>query len=226
MTGIWVVEATEISCPFLVPGACPIRHRIVSARLLTDPKNRGNDTFFPWIPFSLLRRCGMLGREQKGTNIAQKIVWQFVRFFTGLNIGRLRLCWRRVRDKRRDRRQHDRDCARNGSGFHFASVQRNPEKKTSCLLYSSFTMTRMRANRGEFQIRRNRVTQSQGSSGLVNKFLGFRIPCGSNACLSLRCSSRTTFVVASGRQRFFARPIPCSPGYGNGVRSKRQRRCR
>ena len=31
-------------------------------------------------------------------------------------------------------------------------------------------MTRMRANRGEFQMRRNRVTQSQDSSGLVNKF--------------------------------------------------------
>ena len=176
MTGIWVVEATEISCPFLVPGACPIRHRIVSARLLTDPKNRGNDTFFPWIPFSRLRRCGMLGREQKGTNIAQKIVWQFVRFFTGLNIGRLRLCWRRVREKRRDRRQYGRDCVSNGSGFHFASAQRNPEKKTSCLLYSSFTMTRMRANRGEFQMRRNRVSQSQGSSGLVNKFSPIQDP--------------------------------------------------
>ena len=37
-------------------------------------------------------------------------------------------------------------------------------------------MTRMRANRGEFQIRRNRVTQSQGGSGLVNKFSPIQDP--------------------------------------------------
>ena len=37
-------------------------------------------------------------------------------------------------------------------------------------------MTRMRANRGEFQMRRNRVTQSQGSSGLVNKFSPIQDP--------------------------------------------------
>jgi len=37
-------------------------------------------------------------------------------------------------------------------------------------------MTRMRANRGEFQMRRNRVTHSQGSSGLVNKFSRIQDP--------------------------------------------------
>jgi hypothetical protein len=36
------------------------------------------------------------------------------------------------------------------------SAQRNAEKKTSCTFFiGSFTMTRMRADRGEFQMRRN-----------------------------------------------------------------------
>ena len=37
------------------------------------------------------------------------------------------------------------------------------------------------------------------------------MPCGSSACLTVRCSSRTSLETASGHQRFLARPMPCSP---------------
>jgi hypothetical protein len=101
--GIGVVKTTVVSGPIFVPGTRPIRDRIISARSLADPKDSCHDLFFPWITLSRLRRR-MFGREQKGTNIAEKVVWRFVRFFTGFDLGRLRLCGRRVCEKRGNRR--------------------------------------------------------------------------------------------------------------------------
>ena len=40
---------------------------------------------------------------------------------------------------------------------------------------------------------------------------GFKMPCGSRACFTVRCSSRASLETASGHQRFLARPMPCSP---------------
>src|SRR6266498_643356 len=42
-------------------------------------------------------------------------------------------------------------------------------------------------------------------------FPGFKMSFGSRICFSRRCRLRATSLVASGHQRFLARPIPCSP---------------
>ena len=118
--GIGIVKTPVVFGPIFVPGTRPIRDRIISARLFADPKDRCHDVFFPWIMLSRLRRCGMLGREQKGTNI-QKIIRQFVRFFTSLDLGGLRLRWCRVCEKRGNRRQQSRDRVSNGSRFHLVN---------------------------------------------------------------------------------------------------------
>jgi hypothetical protein len=111
-----------------------------------------------------------------------------------------------------------------GSGFHFASAQRNPEKKTSCLLYSSFTMTRMRANRGEFQMRRNRVTQSQGSSGLVNEFSRIQDPVRVKCVFEL-AKQLTHDIRRRVRPPAFLRQTDSVLArIWNGVRSKRRER--
>jgi hypothetical protein len=61
-------------------------------------------------------------------------------------------------------------------GFISHQLSATRKRRHHVFFYSSFTMTRMRANRGEFQMRRNRVTQSQGGSGLVNKFSRIQDP--------------------------------------------------
>ena len=59
---IWVVKSAVASRPLFVPGACPIRHRIVSPRLFADPKDSCHDACFPRIaPCSL--RGGRFSNE-------------------------------------------------------------------------------------------------------------------------------------------------------------------
>src|SRR5437868_12135982 len=52
---IRIVESTVTASPILVPGTRTIRHRIVSTRLLADPKNRCHDFLFPRITFFMAR---------------------------------------------------------------------------------------------------------------------------------------------------------------------------
>src|SRR5437667_11491322 len=49
MRGIWIVKSAVTSAPIFVPGAPPVRHRIVSARLLADPKDSCHNIFLPRI---------------------------------------------------------------------------------------------------------------------------------------------------------------------------------
>src|SRR4029453_12962122 len=52
--GIWVVKTAVIPGPIFVPGAPPVRHGIISARPLADPKDRCHNIFLPRIALS----CG------------------------------------------------------------------------------------------------------------------------------------------------------------------------
>src|SRR6266516_1443623 len=45
MRGIWIVKSAVTSAPIFVPRAPPVRHRIVSARLLADPKDQLSQYF-------------------------------------------------------------------------------------------------------------------------------------------------------------------------------------
>src|SRR4030095_9024986 len=47
--GIWIVKSAVTSAPIFVPGAPPVRHGIISARLLADPKDRCHNVFLPRI---------------------------------------------------------------------------------------------------------------------------------------------------------------------------------
>jgi hypothetical protein len=50
MGRICVIKTAVVSRPLFVPGARPIRHEIIPARLFADPKDCCNDTSFPRIP--------------------------------------------------------------------------------------------------------------------------------------------------------------------------------
>src|SRR5207244_7101400 len=54
MRGIWIVKSAVTSAPIFVPRAPAVRHRIVSARLLADPKDRCHNISLPRISLS----CG------------------------------------------------------------------------------------------------------------------------------------------------------------------------
>src|SRR5207245_10739896 len=54
MRGIWVVKSAVSSAPIFVPRAPAVRHRIVSARLLADPKDSCHNISLPRISLS----CG------------------------------------------------------------------------------------------------------------------------------------------------------------------------
>ena len=56
-------------------------------------------------------------------------------------------------------------------------------------------------------------------SGSHTNLPGFNIPCGSKACLIVRCRARTSFETAKDHHGFLARPMPCSP-----VASKKRKR--
>jgi len=124
MRAIWIVKPAITSGPIFVPGARAVRHGIVCARFFPDPKDGCHDVSFPRITLSRLGRRWrpMPRRERERINIQQNVLRQFVRFFAGPHFGRLRLFWRRVREKRRNRRQQDCDCVSNGSGLHFVTA--------------------------------------------------------------------------------------------------------
>src|SRR5207244_6815946 len=54
MRGIWIVKSAVTSAPIFVPCAYAIGHRIVSARLLADPKDSCHNISLPRITLS----CG------------------------------------------------------------------------------------------------------------------------------------------------------------------------
>src|SRR5207248_3194455 len=67
--GIWVIKTTVVFGPIFVPGTCPIRDRIISARLLADPKDRCHDTFLPWKTLARLRRSRRSPSWRKGNGV-------------------------------------------------------------------------------------------------------------------------------------------------------------
>src|SRR6266404_9885571 len=53
-----VIEPTVIRLPIQIPRAPEIGHRIVSARLFTNPEHRRYDVGFPWITLDRRARTG------------------------------------------------------------------------------------------------------------------------------------------------------------------------
>src|SRR5437660_11054765 len=53
-----IIEPTVIRLPIQIPRAPEIGHRIVSARLFTNPEHRRYDVRFPWITLDRRARTG------------------------------------------------------------------------------------------------------------------------------------------------------------------------
>src|SRR5216110_149310 len=67
--GIGVIKTTVVFGPIFVPGTRPIRNRIISARLLADPKDRCHDTLLPWKTLARLRRSRRSPSWRKGNGV-------------------------------------------------------------------------------------------------------------------------------------------------------------
>ena len=123
MRSVGIIESAIVSRPIFVPGARTIRYRVISSRLLADPKNRRDDFFFPWISVGMLGWI-MSGRREisHGVDHRKRIILQSIRFLAYLHLH----CWHfgggGVSEERCDRGNDDRDRVRERARLHRSKI--------------------------------------------------------------------------------------------------------